>query len=105
MKRNIDTKLVAWQKDKFRKPLIIRGARQTGKTYSVCRFGENHFDIFIKLDFERDRSLHKIFTPKSCKRPVAGYARHRTCSHSELLQMSGNEPYPATGRSRRVRLF
>jgi uncharacterized protein len=61
MKRNIDAKLLVWQKNKFRKPLIIRGARQTGKTYSVCRFGKNHFDIFIKLDFERERSLHKIF--------------------------------------------
>ena len=43
--------------------------------------------------------------PKNCKRPVAEYARHRTRSHSELLQMSDNAADPATGRSRRVRLF
>ena len=61
MKRDIDINLVEWKKSEFRKPLIIRGARQVGKTYSVCRFGENHFETFIKLDFERDRTSHRIF--------------------------------------------
>jgi len=61
MKRDIDTKLLEWKKSEFRKPLIIRGARQVGKTYSVCKFGENYFETFIKLDFEQDRTIHKIF--------------------------------------------
>ncbi len=61
MERDIDTKLIAWAKSKFRKPLVIRGARQVGKTYSVCKFGEKYFEIFIKLDFERDRMLHRVF--------------------------------------------
>ncbi len=61
MERQINTKLVDWKKSEFRKPLLIRGARQVGKTYSVSRFGENHFETFIKLDFERDRTIHKIF--------------------------------------------
>ncbi|SDU57118.1 ATP-binding protein [Desulfobacula phenolica] len=61
MKRDIDTQLVEWKKSEFRKPLVIRGARQVGKTYSVCRFGETHFETFIKLDFERDRTIHRIF--------------------------------------------
>jgi hypothetical protein len=43
--------------------------------------------------------------PKNCKRPVAEYARHRTRSHSELLQVSDNTADAATGRSRRGRLF
>jgi hypothetical protein len=42
---------------------------------------------------------------KNCKRPVAEYARHRTHSHSELLQVADNAADLATGRSRRVRLF
>jgi len=62
MKRNIEKKLTVWKKHQFRKPMIIRGARQTGKTYSVTKFGESQFEIFIKLDFERDRSLYKIFS-------------------------------------------
>jgi len=61
MQRNIDKALIKWKEYEFRKPLIIRGARQVGKTYSVKAFGSNHFDNFVIFDFERDRSLHLIF--------------------------------------------
>lgn len=61
MKRDIDKKLVEWKNQAHRKPLILRGARQVGKTFSITRFGEVSFDAMIKLDFERDRSIHKIF--------------------------------------------
>lgn len=44
MKRTIDAKLADWKTSRFRKPLIIRGARQVGKTYSVTRFGQIRFD-------------------------------------------------------------
>jgi len=61
LKREIEITFVEWKMSKFRKPLIIRGARQVGKTYSVTKFGKNHFKTFIKLDFERDRTIHRIF--------------------------------------------
>lgn len=61
MIRAIDQKLINWKNQTFRKPLIVRGARQVGKTFSITFFGETCFDSFIKLDFERDRSIHKIF--------------------------------------------
>ncbi len=61
MKRNIGQALVKWKEYEFRKPLIIRGARQVGKTYSVKAFGNDHFDNFVMFDFERDRSVHQIF--------------------------------------------
>ena len=61
MKRDIDQTLTSWKEKAYRKPLIIRGARQVGKTWSVCEFGSRHFETFIRLDFERDRSIHKIF--------------------------------------------
>lgn len=61
MKRTIDAKLAEWKTSRFRKPLIIRGARQVGKTYSVTRFGQARFDTFLSIDFERDRSIHQIF--------------------------------------------
>ncbi len=44
MKRTIDAKLADWKTSRFRKPLIIWGARQVGKTYSVTRFGQIRFD-------------------------------------------------------------
>ena len=52
-KRNILKELVIWKKDKNRKPLIIRGARQTGKTVAVELFAES-FSNFIHLNLERD---------------------------------------------------
>jgi uncharacterized protein len=61
MKRAIDQKLADWKTSRFRKPLIIRGARQVGKTYSVTRFGQTRFDTFLSIDFERDRTIHRIF--------------------------------------------
>lgn len=61
MKRTIDSKLSDWKTQTFRKPLIIRGARQVGKTFSISQFGETAFKSIIKLDFERNRSIHKIF--------------------------------------------
>ena len=50
------------------------------------------------------RLLGRII-PKNCKRPLAGYARHRTCSCSILPQLSGNAADSVKGRSRRVSPF
>jgi predicted AAA+ superfamily ATPase len=52
MKRFIDQELLQWKHRKRRKPLIVRGARQVGKTYSIRSFGESHFDMFALADLE-----------------------------------------------------
>lgn len=61
MKRNIYDTLVDWKENLHRKPMIIRGARQVGKTYTIKEFGKNYFSNMVVLDFERDRSLFPIF--------------------------------------------
>lgn len=61
MKRLISDKLHAWVDSPRRKPLIVRGARQVGKTHSVLSLGEERFEELAVLDLERDRSLHRIF--------------------------------------------
>ena len=43
MKRKISNQLVAWKKQKERMPLIVNGARQIGKTFSINEFGEKEF--------------------------------------------------------------
>ncbi|NOY07709.1 MAG: AAA family ATPase [Spirochaetes bacterium] len=43
MYRFVEKKLLAWQNNSGRKPLIIRGVRQVGKTYSVMDFGKKYF--------------------------------------------------------------
>jgi hypothetical protein len=64
MKRFIDQELLKWKHRKRRKPLIVRGARQVGKTYSIRSFGESHFDMFALADLERNPELHRIFRGK-----------------------------------------
>jgi uncharacterized protein len=61
MRRDIADKLRVWKSSDSRKPLVVRGARQVGKTYSVREFGKEHFSNVVILDFERNRSLVPIF--------------------------------------------
>lgn len=62
MDRLITQKLLDWKKDPFRKPLILRGARQVGKTWSVTQFGKIHFSGAVHLvDLEKHPDWHGIF--------------------------------------------
>ncbi len=58
--RDIDEELLAWQRDSSRKPLLLRGARQVGKS-TVVRNLAKRFDYFLELNFEEQRSLHTLF--------------------------------------------
>jgi len=62
MKRNLYTQLLAWKNDHKRKPLLIQGARQVGKTYLVNEFGKNEYAHYIYLNFEQDPNLKTLFT-------------------------------------------
>ena len=59
-KRKVEKDLLDWKNKKNRKPLVLRGARQTGKTTLIRKFAEN-FDNFIELNLEKD-SIRKIFS-------------------------------------------
>lgn len=61
MKRQIENKLLQWKDSARRKPLILRGARQVGKTWLIENFLARHFDHFIKIDLEKNRDLHRCF--------------------------------------------
>ncbi|QVL54769.1 MAG: ATP-binding protein [Simkaniaceae bacterium] len=60
MKRTIFDKLFAWKEDQKRKPLIVRGVRQVGKTYILKKFGERYQRCHY-INFEKDSKLLKIF--------------------------------------------
>ena len=60
IQRDIDKVLLAWKTDIDRKPLLIRGARQVGKSSTIEHFG-THFEHFITVNFERNRQLHALF--------------------------------------------
>jgi uncharacterized protein len=61
MNRLIYKDLIAWQRSPIRKPLIMRGARQVGKTYSIRRFGKANFKNFVEVNLEKNRELHSLF--------------------------------------------
>jgi predicted AAA+ superfamily ATPase len=61
MKRKITETLVAWKGRKERMPLIVNGARQIGKTYSVNEFGRTEFGNVVYVNLERNVSARGIF--------------------------------------------
>ncbi len=60
MKRNIEKKLLKWKNEEGRKVLLLRGARQVGKTYSIRKLGKN-FKHYIEVNFELDQDIGLFF--------------------------------------------
>jgi len=69
MQRLIDAKLVNWSGDRDRKPLLLRGARQVGKTYSIRELGKS-FRYFAELNFEEKPSARAFFDHELSARPL-----------------------------------
>lgn len=61
MYRKIMDYLEAWKESKHRKPLILQGARQVGKTYSVLEFGRNNYENVVYFNFETNPKLNETF--------------------------------------------
>ena len=60
LKRKIDQLLKEWKQDEERKPLIIKGPRQIGKTESVLRFAKEHYENIVYIDFVREPKYRMI---------------------------------------------
>ena len=61
MKRSILKDLISWKKSPFRKPLLLKGARQVGKTFILQEFGKSFFSKTHYFNFEQEPGLKKIF--------------------------------------------
>ena len=61
MKRKIYTQLVDWKNQERRKPLVLNGVRQCGKTYILKEFGQKEFDNLVYVSCDRNESLHAIY--------------------------------------------
>ena len=61
MYRKIMGFLEAWKESEHRKPLILQGARQVGKTYSILEFGRTHYENVAYFNFETNPKLNKTF--------------------------------------------
>lgn len=64
MKREIYSKLLDWKVDLHRKPLILLGARQVGKTYILKEFGKNEYDKVFYFNFEENKQISDFFKEK-----------------------------------------
>ena len=61
MKRLLMDKLIAWKKSERRKPLILWGARQVGKTWLMKEFGEKYFDNYVYISFYNNKRISNLF--------------------------------------------
>jgi len=71
LSRKIDSELLSWMQESGRKPLLLRGARQVGKSSAVRQLA-GHFDHFLEINFELDKNARELFA-KSDLSP------HRLC--------------------------
>ncbi len=78
MKRIIDEELLKWSKDDNPKPLLLRGARQVGKTYSARKLGE-HFEKIVEINFDETPEVSQFFdeslTPAPLIEKLSAYVR------------------------------
>jgi hypothetical protein len=61
MERKIEKKLLEWKNQTSRKPLIVQGARQVGKTFTILNFGKANYKNVVYLNFESQPDLSPIF--------------------------------------------
>ena len=89
MNRSAYKQLVKWKISKNRKPLIVQGARQVGKTYLVNEFGKTEYDSFVYLNFEQDRKLQTLFlagfVPETIINNISLYIGKKIISKNTLL--------------------
>ena len=57
MKRNAIQNMINWKSDEERKPLVLRGARQVGKTWLMKEFGKNCYRSFVYFNFDEEDEL------------------------------------------------
>jgi len=61
MKRKLESELIDWKHRKDHLPILLRGARQVGKSYLIDSFGEQHFDDVAVVDFENHPEFKSVF--------------------------------------------
>ena len=89
MKRDIYRQLLTWKAASNRKPLVLRGARQTGKTYILKQLGQTEYQRCHYFNFEQDSRLASFFTadlhPKRILRDLSIYSGAEIRARTDLL--------------------
>lgn len=82
LRRKIDTYLADWKKDNERKPIIIKGARQIGKTEAVINFAEKHYSNVVKINFAEEPKYKAIVQDGYTTDAIV---KNITCVHAVVL--------------------
>lgn len=61
MYRKFEEELKEWKQNKKKKPLLVKGARQVGKTWTIRKFASEHYDHIIEINFELDHDYMDLF--------------------------------------------
>ena len=89
MQRFIMKKLIDWKNSKDRKPLILKGARQVGKTYILKEFGKTNYEDVAYFNFDHDDGLEQLFTntkdPKRILEQLSLVNRKKINPHTTLI--------------------
>lgn len=80
IRRDIIDLFKSWKNSSSRKPLLLKGARQIGKTWVMEAFGKEYYDYYVRFDFDRHPELKSIFqVTKSPERLLKELALHCDC--------------------------
>jgi len=82
MRRKIYDKLVEWKNKSDRKPLIVNGARQVGKSYILQEFGKQEFENYLIVNLETDKALARKFEEDITPMPIIQYLES---AHSQRI--------------------
>jgi uncharacterized protein len=97
MKREATKYLYEWKDRKNRKPLVIRGARQTGKTWLVRDFGKKAYKNYVEINFDKNKAIAKLFEASDVKEIIKNLDLELEVSIEEetLLFLDEIQNYPA----------
>ena len=98
MERKIYRQLLSWKQNTERKPLILQGARQVGKTYIVNYFAGKEYATSIYCNFEKDQGLHDFFrdlTPATIIKKLSIYKRKEIIPGNTLIIFDEIQACPA----------
>ena len=89
MKRTLYRDLLSWKDSNNRKPLLLQGARQVGKTYLINEFAQNEYSDYIYLNFEQNPDLKTLvkgnLNPQNIINNISRYTGEKIYSSDTLI--------------------
>ena len=89
MERKIASEMEQWKDSENRKPLMIMGPRQVGKTYSAMKFARDHYGSYVVFNFQESPGLHRIFdgdlNPRTLLKELSAYSQETITDETLII--------------------